>query len=44
MRLRNTSVDGPGGSQLFEDTSGAAAGSYAGWGLAVQADVGGILN
>lgn len=42
MRLRNTSMDGPAGSQLFEDTSGAAAGSHTGyrlWGLAVQADV-----
>nr|XP_046244806.1 protein YIF1B isoform X2 [Scatophagus argus] len=29
MRLRNTSMDSPGGSQLFEDTSGAAAGSPA---------------
>lgn len=31
MRLRNTSMDGPGGSQLFEDTSGAAAGTHAGY-------------
>ncbi|KAM8769176.1 protein YIF1B isoform 1-T1 [Acanthopagrus schlegelii] len=31
MRLRNTSVDGPGDSQLFEDTSGAAAGAQAGY-------------
>lgn len=31
MRLRNPSMDASGGSQLFEDTSGAAAGSHTGY-------------
>lgn len=30
LRLRNPSMDSPGGSELFEDTSGAVARSYMG--------------
>lgn len=31
MRLRNSSMDGSDGSQLFEDTSGAGPGSQSGY-------------
>lgn len=33
MRLRNTSIDGPGGGQLFEDTSGPDTGGQTRCGL-----------
>lgn len=31
MRLRKTSIDGPGGGQLFEDTSGPDTGGQTGY-------------